>query len=525
MTSRRLVSLITGGLVLAFCVPVGLSILFTHRQASEAFMQELNMYADLAELRKERVVKQSKTAIQELDSYHGIPCTEPHMEEMHRVSYSARYVREVFYTNGLQPLCSSLKGDSHTPPLPQPENTTPDGFHTWLIRYNDGRSSHEMIALGSDRHVVLTDPQSFIDLLSFGAWPANVALISTKSHQIIAGNTTLAPEMLAHISQTGPQNMQVGDLAYAIRRDAEMDLAVVAWASVTPLAQNWHRLLLIWLPFSLLMSLVASFILLRLLRRLQSLRYLLQEAIRNRKISVYYQPIVELKSGRIVGGEALARWRQQDGNFVPPDVFIPLAERSGLMPQLTALVIETVFDDMGSWLQKHPEHHISINLEPSDLLNPGLPALLSRLLNRWHITPSQISLELTERGFADPTVSVPAINTLRKAGHAIYIDDFGSGYSSLSYLQNLDVDLIKIDRSFVDALEYKTVTPHIVEMAKALRLSMVAEGIETEGQLEWLKRYGVQYGQGWLYSKALPAEEFIQWAENNLRDFATVKVG
>jgi predicted signal transduction protein with EAL and GGDEF domain len=102
--------------------------------------------------------------------------------------------------------------------------------------------------------------------------------------------------------------------------------------------------------------------------------------------------------------------------------------------------------------------------------------------------PRQIALELTERGFADPKISAPAIAAFRRSGHPVYIDDFGTGYSSLSYLQDLDVDTLKIDKSFVDALEYKNVTPHIIEMAKSLKLAMVAEGVETAGQLAWLHR-------------------------------------
>ena len=146
---------------------------------------------------------------------------------------------------------------------------------------------------------------------------------------------------------------------------------------------------------------------------------------------------------------------------------------------------------------------------------------MSQLLNKWQIHPRQIALELTERGFADPKISAPAIAAFRRSGHPVYIDDFGTGYSSLSYLQDLDVDTLKIDKSFVDALEYKNVTPHIIEIAKSLKLAMVAEGVETAGQLAWLHRHGVQYGQGWYYSKALQKTEFILWAENNLGTHAT----
>src|SRR5690606_6282119 len=125
-------------------------------------------------------------------------------------------------------------------------------------------------------------------------------------------------------------------------------------------------------------------------------------------------------------------------------------------------------------------------------------------LQQYQVSPSQIALELTERAFADPKTSSPIVARYREAGHAIYSDDFGTGFSSLSYLQNLEVDIMKIDKSFVSALEYKNVTPHIIEMARTLNLKMVAEGIETAKQEAWLRQHGVDYGQGWLYSKALP---------------------
>ncbi|WP_410376148.1 EAL domain-containing protein, partial [Enterobacter sp. CPE_E222] len=264
-----------------------------------------------------------------------------------------------------------------------------------------------------------------------------------------------------------------------------------------------------------------AFFVLRVLRRIQSPRNRLLDAINSRDIVIHYQPIVALCSGKIVGAEALARWPQPDGSILAPDIFVPLAEQTGLISQLTQLVIEKVFEDMGNWLHLHEEQHISINLAPADLTSGDLPPLLGQLLNKWAVHPKQIALELTERGFADPKISAPAIAAFRRSGHSVYIDDFGTGYSSLSYLQDLDVDTLKIDKSFVDALEYKNVTPHIIEIAKSLKLAMVAEGIETAGQLEWLHRHGVQYGQGWYYSKALPKAEFIFWAENNLRLHST----
>lgn len=516
MTNRRLVSLVTGMLVLAIFLPVGLSIWFTHRQAEETFMNSLHTYSDLVGMRTQRVVNQSKVALRQLDAWNGTPCSQEHLLVMRRISYGWRYVREVIYMNELTPQCSSLESISHIPSLPAAEKTFADGFRSWLTRNNDLGLSQYMIAIGSNRHVVMIDPMSFIDVISLGAWPVNVALLDSSTEKVIVSTAPLGADAAKQIVHSSQPQFQTNNMAYSVQHETALGLTMVSWASLAPLQKDWYRLLMIWLPLGLLISVVFATVLLRLLRRLQSPRYQLQDAIRNKEISVFYQPIVALNSGQMVGAEALARWPQPGGGYQSPDVFIPLAVRSGMMPQLTMLIIDRVFAEMGAWLQQHPDQHISINLEPCDLLNPRLPGLLAKRVAQWRLAPSQIALELTERGFSDPVISGPAINTLRAAGYAIYIDDFGTGYSSLSYLQHLDVDMIKIDKSFVDALEYKTVTPHIIEMAKALRLTMVAEGIETEGQLQWLTHYGVEYGQGWLYSKALPPESFMQWAENNL---------
>lgn len=516
MTNRRLVSLITGVLLFAVLLPVALSIWLAHRQAEESFMNELNVFSSLVKMRADRVANQGKTALRQLETFNGVACSQDHLLAMRRVSYTYRYVQEVIYLEGTVPLCSSLERNSSAAPFPAPERVTNDGFRAWLTSHNDLGLKRFMVGLGTTRYVVMTDPLSFIDVLSFGPWPINIALIGTNSGRVIASTSTLEPSMLQQIHPDTPRQLQTQNNAWNILYVPEMGITIVTWASLAPLAQSWYHLLIIWVPLGLLLSLLLAFFLLRVLRRLQSPQHRMLDAIRAREIEMFYQPIVALADGKIVGAEALARWRQTDGSFLTPDTFIPLAEQTGLMPQLTKLIIEKVFEDMGLWLQANPGQHVSINLEPSDLLTLTLPRELEQQVNAWQIAPSQIALEVTERGFADPATCMPTITALREAGHAIYIDDFGTGYSSLSYLQNLDVDIIKIDKSFVDALEYKNMTPHIVEMAKALKLAMVAEGIETEGQLKWLYEHGVQYGQGWLYSKALPKEAFFCWAETNL---------
>ena len=517
MTSRRLVNIVTFLLLLAMLIPLGLSIWLAHRQAQKAVIKEVDDYANWVVIRTQKVVQQAKLALNDIDQFTGTPCSPEHLLAMRRVAFSNHYVQELIYVNHQQPLCSSLENNSREGRLPSPERITADGYRAWLTTQNDIGIKRIMVALGSEHHVVMIDPLSFIDVLTFAASPIKVSLVSMTTNRLIASSGGFNPAIWQQAQQSTLTHFQQKGALYDVRRFPELGLAIITAASLAPLEKNLHRQLLIWLPVGVLMSLLIAFLLLRVLRRLQSPHSRMRDAIKAGDIVVYYQPIIALGSGKVVGAEALARWPQADGRLLTPDIFIPLAEQSGLMPQLTQLIIETVFSDLGSWLQRHPDLHVSINLDPGDLLSKNLPTLLSTLLARWQLSASQIALEITERGFADPKVSSPAIAELRRAGHAIYIDDFGTGYSSLSYLQDLEVDILKIDKSFVDALEYKNVTPHIIEMAKALGLAMVAEGVETKGQLEWLRNHGVQFAQGWFYSKALPKEAFMTWAEDNLR--------
>ena len=522
MRTRHLVNLVTGVLIFSVLVPVCLSIWLAHRQAEEKFVDALDIFASRVLVRTDRVVSQAKQALTHMQTFDAPPCSPLHLREMRRVAFSWRYIQEVMYIESTKPLCSSLEQSSNTATLPPPMRITGDGYRAWLTSQNDLGIHRYMVVMGKGHYLVMIDPASLVDVVPFGDISMDAALVGSSTHRIFAHSNPPDPHILTRVSDKQDiSSLQYNGSMYIFKRVPELGFTVIAWASLKPLAESWHQQLIIWLPAGILISLVAALIVLRILRRLLSPRHRLIDAINNREIEVHYQPIVALCSGKLVGAEALMRWPQPDGTNLSPDLFVPLAEQTGLISTLTQLVVNEVFEDLGAWLHQHPEMHISVNLAPSDLMSPELPRLLSQLLNKWEVHPRQIALELTERGFADPAVSVPAIAAFRRAGHAIYIDDFGTGYSSLSYLQDLDVDTLKIDKSFVDALEYKHVTPHIIEMAKSLKLAMVAEGIETEGQIEWLHRHGVQYGQGWYFSKALPKEDFILWAGHNLEKHIT----
>jgi sensor c-di-GMP phosphodiesterase-like protein len=230
-----------------------------------------------------------------------------------------------------------------------------------------------------------------------------------------------------------------------------------------------------------------------------------------------YQPIVDLATGRWIGAEALARWRTADGELVPPDVFIPVAESEGLIRQVTAKVIAHFGRDAVELFRRHPEFRVSINFSDQDLSDAQSVETLKACIQTLGIAPARIAVEITERALIHADAVRRNIKTLRDAGTRVAIDDFGTGYSGLSYLATLELDALKIDKVFVDTIGTDAVTnsvvSHIIEIAKSMGLKMVAEGVETQAQADYLRARGVECAQGWLYSKAIPMGELLAGLE------------
>jgi sensor c-di-GMP phosphodiesterase-like protein len=296
-------------------------------------------------------------------------------------------------------------------------------------------------------------------------------------------------------------------------------LKVVAIEARSRLLARFREQRILMLPLGILMAGFIVAIVVWFSRRRLSLRGELAIAVQRREFIAHYQPLIELKTGRCVGAEALVRWRRPDGALVAPDLFIPLAEASGLIVQITDQVVAAVIADLGALLVANRDLHIAVNLSAEDIKTGRIPELLHAALAGTGIRAEQIWLEATERGFMDVTVARAALEQARAYGHPVAIDDFGTGYSSLSYLQQLPLDALKIDKSFIDTIctdsATSSVTPHIIDMAKTLQLKIVAEGIETRAQADYLLERSVEYGQGWLYSRALPAPEFIAFHRRN----------
>lgn len=251
------------------------------------------------------------------------------------------------------------------------------------------------------------------------------------------------------------------------------------------------------------------------LRQLTLMGDLRQSIVRG-QLSLRFQPKVDLASRRVRHAEALLRWRHDELGAIPPDEFIPLAERSGFVHELTRFVLENALRQNGEWRDQGLDLGISVNLSAMDLMDADLPEFIQSCLRRHRVPPARLILEVTESALMrDVDYAVRTLHGLRASGLRLSIDDFGTGYSSLAQLKRLPVDELKIDKSFVmqmtEGSDDAVIVRSTIELGHNMGLSVIAEGVENDSSLELLKRYRCDMVQGYLFSPPLESQALVLW--------------
>jgi sensor c-di-GMP phosphodiesterase-like protein len=477
---------------------------FQQRQADVDRQNYVSDYASWTAMRIEQTLNDAKHALARAQRVERADCSLEHRNEMGQVAVDSRSIEDVGYFRNDELVCTRLGVVSPPVPAHSADMDLGDGYSMYFAEEPVLFKGQPRIELRYGDYGVFVAPGRFIDLVGDADMIVGVA---TGQGQVLEQSGFVDPQVVKSLvsgrySQT--------DVRYTFASRPVQGLVAFALLSSdqsgTPV--SWRYIL----PPGAAISLVLIGVIIWVSRLQLSPEKVLEQAVRNREFVVYYQPIMDLVTKRCVAAEALLRWRQSDGRMVPPDQFIPLAEASGLVSSLTDLLIEIVTTEMGPLLRKNAGLHISINIPARDMESGRFLPILTSAVSRASIDPSQIWLEVTERGFMNAEAATRAVETARAAGYRIAIDDFGTGYSSLALLDGLPLDALKIDKSFVDAIGHDTaqsiVMPHIIGMARELKLALIAEGVETLNQEAYLRNANVQFGQGWLYAKALPADQF-----------------
>ncbi|WP_186332400.1 EAL domain-containing protein [Bordetella genomosp. 13] len=318
------------------------------------------------------------------------------------------------------------------------------------------------------------------------------------------------------IRSQGYQGGAAGSMAQVRRLRSDDDAVQV---SVTVPAEDvyaaWRRVALEFLPATLLLAGALGFIAWRLRLRQLSPVESLRRGMRAGEFYLCYQPIYDVKLGLCMGVEALMRWRTPSGEEVRPDIFIAQAETHGMIVPLTLHLFELIERDVAQWPLR-PGLHIGVNLAAEHLASSHLVTDVSHLRSVLQQRQIVLVLEITERSLvSDDDTARRNLEALRATGALVAIDDFGVGNCSLSYLHRFPVDYLKIDRGFVSAIESvdgeAPVLDAIIALAGRLKLQVVAEGVETEMQLRYLRARNVSYIQGYLYGRPMPCADLVPW--------------
>jgi Amt family ammonium transporter len=239
----------------------------------------------------------------------------------------------------------------------------------------------------------------------------------------------------------------------------------------------------------------------------------LPKAISDDELSLYYQPKVHCETGEVMGYESLLRWHHPEDGLIPPNDFIPVIEGSGLIIQVGEWVIERAIKQLSEWRAEGlPLLPVAVNISGHHLHSGTLPDFVSKTTAQYQIPGELIELEITEGVLTGNTEeSIAALQALKKEHIRLAVDDFGTGYSSLSYLKKFPVDVLKIDRAFIRECDVNredaAICKAIITLGKSLGLDIIAEGVETRSQLEFLKKHQCEVFQGYLHSRPLPADE------------------
>jgi sensor c-di-GMP phosphodiesterase-like protein len=244
----------------------------------------------------------------------------------------------------------------------------------------------------------------------------------------------------------------------------------------------------------------------------------IERALKAGELVPYFQPVVDITTGRLRGAEVLIRWRKADGSLVLPAAFIPLLESSGLIIKVTRMLMRRARDQVGAAYSRRPDLNIGFNLAASHFADETIVQDVRDIFENSSIRLNQVSLEVTERQPLDNlTETRRIIAALQGLGVSIAIDDVGTGHSGLSYMLKLGVDIIKIDKMFIDAIgtdrNSAAIIETLIELARNLRMDIIAEGVESFEQVVFLRDLGVRAAQGYVFSPPLPAKSFLQLIE------------
>jgi sensor c-di-GMP phosphodiesterase-like protein len=499
--------------------PVALSLQIADSQSVHVQTHKAQVLADEVVRRADGTGRQVREAVVALAALENGPaCSRGEIDLMRKLQISASYLQGVGRMRGNRLVCSSHGDHGVGFDLGPADFRSDIGTSVRISSTLPLAPRLPFVILETESIAAIVHPGLLFDVPEYNA-DITLGLVGHSSGRLVAirgeGATLFTGMPFPVLERGAGASVLTADGIIAKRRSRQFDLTAIAVIAPHAIATTSSKMKTWMVPIGLMVGLLLAWAFYFLLQRQVSIPALLRAALRRDEFFIVYQPVVRLDNRRCIGAEALLRWRRQDGSMVGPDLFIPIAEATGLIGSITRRMLDLVGADLAAMVALSPQVRVSVNLAPQDLGCSTIVASLQKMLARSGVKAGNLVVEATERGLIDVTLATSVIRDIQAAGIRVAIDDFGTGYSCLSYLDNLRVDYLKIDKSFIDsvgtAAPTNSVVGHIIEMAKSLDLGMVAEGVETEAQAEFLRQRGVQFAQGWLFAKPMRAAEFLRY--------------
>lgn len=498
-------------LLAAGALPLLLGLAFTFYEARQFVKRDIEALSHTTVQHAETIATHAWSTVSALKHLAGQPCDkiEPTIQRLGSLS---AYFRSVGVTRGEQAYCSSGFGHESATmatilrePLPA-EPTKPWARSVPGTLWVEDRPAvlFADMAAGGFGSYAIVDGQYLLDFMH--------ALVRSPGYRLsmaVGGG---------HPLQVGPPIRDSNLLFPATRyqeTSARFDVVVTIISPPDEAIRSWWRAFFLFLPMAAILSACSIAVAAYWLRRKLSFRDEISKGIAHDEFSVHYQPVYDIAKGTCSGAEALLRWQRADGFWVRPDVFVAAAEAEGMITELTRHLFSIVARDLDD-RQVPPGFHLALNVAADHLQHPGFVNDVRHFARQIAHHRINLTLELTERSLiSDGAEVVQRLNLLRKEGICLSIDDFGTGHCAMSYLQTFPLDYLKVDRGFVNAIESADgetpVLDAIIGLSHKLALGVVAEGVETPMQFDYLKRHGVAYIQGYLYARPMPIDELVGW--------------
>ena len=486
--------------------------------------KQINELGDLALRSSEAVIDYGVTALGGFSDHQDHSCSSGPIQQMRLFVYRSNFIKDLRVVRPNASVeCSAfsetLEFDRGWVTRGEMLPSKDESFRLFQVNQFMGTALGVMVDLDSDH--------SMVGILGVDASLLDVLPDELREHGSVSLSLTDGKQISMAGAAVDPREELLRFVVTSDKYPIETLVSVEAGAF-----GGWNREPI--LPIMILSGLLGAIFGVLLSRNLFRSRSLLERfdyALSQGRIRPFYQPIFDLRGGKIVGAEVLARWIRTDGSVLPPGRFIELAEENGRIPEMTWHLLAAALEDMKPLLSAEPDFRLSINIAPSHFVAAGFRGKLCELVAEADVPAHKITLEITEReNFEDPDLAAVSVANLRGHGFNVAIDDVGIGHSGLSQIQRLRADTMKIDKFFVDSVTLdataSSMIAMLVRLANEMDMDVVAEGIEEKAQVDALLECGITKGQGYIVSPPIAAAPFLELfvaraASGNLRVAAT----